>query len=239
MAVGIVSAIEGIAEGVGGGWCLMLGEPPGVDSYWQNCYDGYGCDFDTIGLISGISVGIVWIVLGIVVMAAAKRHLTAVSVFGLIASIACLTVPNIQALVYYPDHFLTPTGWIGYMPELLFIPLALVLLAIAGRRGRPNAPQRVVAIVLLMLALGGRGFDYISGYAWWGTDLVFAAFVIAWIVLAATAGPHAQPTPPYPAYPVMMQQPQWQPAMVAPQPYYAPMPAQPAPAQPFTPGPPV
>jgi len=175
------------------GW--LFGAMPGVISAFV-----YGVGPDNIFKISACAVGIIWVILGIVIMATAQSNLHGVAVFGLVATVLLLVVPACEAFVLLQkeDDYTWQVWavlWVVVLPLLLVI--AMCLLVALSASPRPNLGLKVATVVFLV------GVVVICvGYSIWnfpvsGGGSFFSGprlrivvpgsiFALGWLVLALT-----------------------------------------------------
>jgi len=216
-------SVSGIYRGDVSGVHLTFGTLPSVNSVIGSC--NFDCYYSGLQLFSGISTGIVWLALGIAIMAAARRRLTGVAIFGFICLVLLVTEPFVEIAVAYPYNLSQPFNWLYILSMPILLPAAVLLVALACRPNRSCQMLKIVALVLLIVSLVvfvGYGIWASHLYVNWILVLNVAApvvFGLGWIIVTATI--RNQSPPQYPPGTPMWTQPAWQPSMV-PQQYYLP-----------------
>jgi len=184
---------------------FVFGAIPGVHpefaSSWADNWAKYV-------LAIGIGFSTVWVGLGVVIMVGARAHLTGVIVTTLICACAFLLAPSLEFIIHDLLAYGQSSFWGAVQPLLLVI--ALVIIAIASRRGYLNTGPRIWAIVLLIATVvSGLPVLYFDFWNPNGSgNLAYLPFCAAWIVVVATAGqkapvddlPLAAPPGPVPPY---------------------------------------
>jgi len=201
---GLLMLVLGVVVAVGQflssfGWStsvftyLSFGTLPGQESSTLGCSPGAdGCQLTNLVSISRIVTGAVWVALGIVIIILAKRRLSGVAIFGLIAVLLFLTEPMIEFVAVYPQNLSSPVNWLYVISTPILLPVALLFIALAGRPNRSPGMSRIAAIVLLILAevsfvLYGILFmvPLLQGLTW-SFFMATTIFIAAWIIIAAT-----------------------------------------------------
>jgi len=153
--------------------------------------------------ISAYTVGVIWMMLGVIIMTTAKRNLHGVAVFGLIATFLLLVIPACenfirlrrpvtQALYTWQIWWVL---WIVAVPVM--IAMAMGLIFALSQSPRLKAGLKVGAIILLMGA-----FAICVGFSIWHSSVlggghIFSAitfrtlipcgmFALGWLVLLFT-----------------------------------------------------
>lgn len=158
--------------------------------------DGTGIFFQhpMLQLSAELVCAAIWIGLGVAIMVAGRRHLSAIGLAGFITTLLLLTVPIVGLMNTY--LILYRGGWIGPSAYVLcgiaytLVPIALGLAALAGRGRQANRKLIIWATALLLLACMTATLAWI----WIQNKLYFANimlvwFAAAWIVLLASVKP--------------------------------------------------
>ena len=202
-------------------WGLDFGSLPVLNVFLDSCSFNNTCTVDTMQFLyvmSFVIVTLVWLGLGIVIMAGAKNHLAKVALAGLCAFFLFNTIPTMSVIIpefpglaYGVPPSLYATYFI-YAVALLAIPAALLLMALGTRRGQLN-PKPLLTWAIILLSIGALLQVVLSAITLWNMPseirssitphYVFQILMLVpWIILAATVGVPKQPRLAVPAMPL-------------------------------------
>jgi len=151
---------------------------------------GMGSPREDFNLASNIICAVVWIGLGVVIMVASRRHLTAVAVTGFVAVVVLLAIPAAEsssdpAIPVYFNTIFDQTLWL--LGHVILIPVAIGLIIFAGRNGR----LVIWAVCLLTAACAVSALVAVLNGGWFMVSgLAVGFFAIGWI---AALVPHNRP----------------------------------------------